>query len=193
LTPEQVLEAIEAEAPKRGLPIIGPIRGAFLDEVVMKHRPSTILEVGTLVGYSAIRMGRHLKPGQKVTCVEVREDMAKEARSNIGKAGFSDRIEVRVGDAKVLLPTLKGSFDMVFLDAVKDDYLTYLRSVEGLLHPGSVVVADNVRSHAKEVADYLDYVRSSGKFRSAYKEASSNFRHGSGTMEPDAVEISVRL
>lgn len=193
MTPTQVLEAIEAEAPKNGWPIIGPIRGGFLDDAVTEHRPSTILEVGTLVGYSAIRMGRHLKPGGKLTCVEVSEGMAKVARSNISKAGLSDRIEVLVGDAKLVLPTLKGSFDMVFLDAAKDEYISYLRSVEAHLHKGSVVVADNVKSHANEVAEYLDYVRNSGKFRSEYREASTNFRYGAGTMEPDAIEISVRL
>jgi predicted O-methyltransferase YrrM len=193
MNPEQVLEEIEAEAPKRGLPIIGPVRGQFLDEVVQEHKPSTILEIGTLVGYSAIRMARHLNPGQKITCVEVNGDIAKVARSNIEKAGLSDRIEVLVGDAKAVLPTLNGSFDMVFLDAAKDEYLGYLKSVEHLLHPGSVVVADNVKSHANAVADYLDYVRNSRKFRSTYKESPSNFRYSTGPMERDAVEVSVRL
>ena len=160
-----------------------------MDEVIEKHNPSTILEVGTNVGYSAIRMGRHLKAGQKLVCVELREELAKTARANIAKAGLSDRIEVVVGDAGKVLPTLKGKLDMVFLDAVKEDYVAYLKSVEGLLHPGSVVVADNVKSHAMEVAAYLDYVRNSGGYASTYREAPSNYGHDAG----DAVEISVRL
>lgn len=64
-------------------------------------------------------------------------------------------------------PKLQGSLDMVFFDAVKEDYLTYLKSVEGLLHSGSVVVADNVKSHAEELASCLDYVRNSGWYSSA--------------------------
>jgi len=191
--PEEVLEAIEREAPGKGLPIIGPTRGLFLDEVVREHGPRSILEVGTLVGYSAIRMGRHLKKGGKITCVELRDDMARVARSNIEKAGLSDRIEVIVGDAKAVLPDLKGGFDMVFLDAVKGDYITYLRSCERLLHRGSIVVADNVLSHADEVEDYLEYVRNSGKYKSSYREVQSNFRYGAGRLESDAVEISVKL
>ena len=191
MTPEEVLASIERIAPEQGLPIIGPKRGAFLDEVVKEHRPSSVLEVGTLVGYSAIRMGRHLKKGQKITCVEQREDMAKVARSNFEKAGLSDRIEVLVGDAKAVLPTLSGSFDMVFLDAAKDEYIGYLRAVERLLHSGSVVVADNVRSHANEVAEYLEHVRNSGLYSSTYHEA-SGLRYGTGVEEPDAVEVSVR-
>lgn len=187
--PEEVLESIEKVAPGQRLPIIGPMRGPLLDEVVERHRPSTILEVGTLVGYSAIRMGRHLKKGQRIQCVELSEDMAKVARSNIEKAGLSDRIEITVGDAKKVLPALEGSIDMIFLDAVKGDYLTYLKSVEHLLHSGSVVVADNVKSHAEEVRPYLEYVRKSGRYTSECREATSSYGAGTG----DAVEISVML
>jgi predicted O-methyltransferase YrrM len=189
MKPEEVLASIEEVAPRQGLPIIGPKRGRFLDEVVEQHKPSTVLEVGTLVGYSAIRMARHLKDGGRVTCVEVSEDRARTARSNFALAGLSDRIEVIVGDAKKVLPTLRGRFDMVFFDAVKEDYLFYLKSVEGLLRQGSVVVADNVKSHAEEVAPYLDYVRNSGRYASTYREAPPSFGSGPG----DAVEISIRL
>jgi len=186
--PEEVLSGIERVAPRQGLPIIGPKRGMFLDEVIEQHRPMTILEVGTLVGYSAIRMARHLGDGGRLTCIELSEGRARTARANFKLAGLADRIEVIVGDAKKVLPTLSGMFDMIFLDAVKEDYLAYLKSVEGLLHRGSVVVADNVKSHAQEVAPYLEYVRNSGNYSSTYKESPPNFGSGPG----DAVEISVR-
>ena len=189
MKPEEVLASIEAVSRSRGWPIIGPKRGMLLDEVVEEHRPARILEVGTNVGYSAIRMARHLKKGQLLTCVEVRPDMAEAARSNFELAGVSDRAEVVVGDALLVLPRLGGSFDMVFLDAVKDDYLTYLRSVEHLLHKGTVVVADNVKSHADSVKPYLDHVRRSGVYSSTYREAQPNW----GTEPGDAVEISVKL
>jgi predicted O-methyltransferase YrrM len=190
--PEEVLESIEKVAPGQGWPIIGPERGAILDELVLEHKPSTILEVGTLVGYSAIRMGRHLKKGQKITCVELRDDMGRTARSNFDKAGLSDRIEVIVGDAKKVLPSVKGKFDMVFLDAEKVEYLTYLKSVERTLHKGSVVVADNVRSHAAEVADYLEYVRNSGRYESSYKDYPIGYNVATAN-QGDAVEVSVKL
>jgi predicted O-methyltransferase YrrM len=189
MKPDEVLASIEQIAPRQGLPIIGPRRGLFLDEVIEKHRPTAILEVGTLVGYSAIRMARHLSDGGRVTCVELSEDRARAARANFERAGLSDRIEVILGDARNVLPTLEGRFDMVFFDAVKEDYLYYLKSIEGLLRRGSVVVADNVKSHSEEVAPYLEYVRKSGKYSSTYREAPPNFGNGPG----DAVEISVRL
>lgn len=189
MKPEEVLASIEAVAQARGWPIIGPKRGVLLDEAVEQHRPSRILEVGTNVGYSAIRMARYLKKGEMLTCVEIRDDMARAARENFDRAGLSDRTEVVVGDALRVLPGLSGRLDMVFLDAVKEDYLTYLKSVEALLHGGSVVVADNVKSHASAVKPYLDYVRRSGLYVSTFREALPNW----GTDVGDAVEVSVRL
>lgn len=189
MKPEDVLKSIEKEAPTNGWPIIGPKRGLILDEVVQKYKPSAILEVGTNVGYSAIRMGRLLKKGQKVTCVEISEALAKTARSNTEKAGLSDRIEILVGDAKKVLPRLEGTFDMVFLDAVKTEYIDYLKSIERLLHRGSVVAADNVKQFADELTPYLEYVRHSGNYESSYREAPSNW----GNDEGDAVEVSVRI
>lgn len=187
--PDEVLSSIEEIAPARSWPIIGPMRGKLLDGIVLAHRPARILEIGTNVGYSAIRMARHLEKGQKLVCVEIRDDMARAARSNFEKAGLSDRIEVLVGDALLVIPTLKESLDMVFLDAVKEDYLAYLKSAEKLLHTGSVVVADNVKSHASEMKSYLHYVRDSGVYASRYREAPSNW----GTDVGDAVEVSVML
>jgi len=189
MNPEDVMKSIELEAPQKGLPIIGPRRGVLLDEAVKEHGPRTILEVGTLVGYSAIRMGRLLKKGGHITCVELRDDMARVARSNIERAGLADRVDIIVGDAKKVLPTLKGNFDMLFLDAAKGEYISYLKSCERLLHSGSVVVADNVKSFAGELADYLEYVRNSGKYRSTFREAPPNYE----STEGDAVEISIRL
>lgn len=186
---DEVLRSIEREAPEKGLPIIGPKRGLILDEVVKKFAPKTVLEVGTLVGYSAIRMARLLKDGGKITCVELSGEMAAVARANIKRAGLEDKVEVLVGDAKEVLPKLKGKFDMAFLDAAKSEYITYLKSIERLLHPGSVVVADNAKLFASELASYFDYVRNSGKYSSTYREALPNY----DSMEGDAVEISVML
>ena len=183
MNPEEVLRSIEREAPVRGLPIIGPERGVFLDEVVISHSPKKILEIGTLVGYSAIRMARLIK-GVSLTCIEVDGDIAGVARSNIDAAGLADRVEIIIGDAKKVIPEMAGTFDMVFIDARKEEYLSYLKACERLLGPGSVVVADNVKVFAKEMSDYLKYVRGSGEYASEYKEAPSG---------GDAIEVSVKV
>lgn len=185
---DRVLKRIEEESERNPLIIIGPKRGRILDDVVTKYKPETILEIGTLVGYSAIRMGRHLPPGGRMICVEKDEEIAAIATRNVASAGLSDTIEVRVGEAQRIIPTLDGPFDMVFIDAEKNEYMAYLRLVEGKLRKGSVVVADNVKSASKEMWDYLDHVRNSGKYSSSYIESENVFYP-----EGDAVEVSVRL
>jgi len=183
MNPEEVLVSIEREAPRRGLPIIGPERGGLLDEIVRKHKPRKILEIGTLVGYSAIRMARLLGEEGRVTCIEVNGEIARIARSNLEKAGLSGKVEIVVGDAKEAIPKLTGIYDMIFIDAEKEEYIAYLKRAERLMRPGTVVVADNVKVFADRMADYLDYVRNSGKYRSTYKEPRSGV---------DAIEVSVR-
>jgi predicted O-methyltransferase YrrM len=185
---ESVLREIEAESEKQPMIIIGPQRGKILDEMVLKYKPKKVLEIGTLVGYSAIRMGRLLPKGAKMTCVEKDAVIAAVARGNIAKAGLDDVIEVKVGDAREVIPTLPGLYDMVFIDAEKVEYLSYLRLVEEKLPKGGVVIADNVKRFATEVQDYLAYVRTSGRYTSRYLESASAF-DPSG----DAVEVSVRL
>lgn len=185
---DDVLRAIEAEALTRALPIIGPGRGAYLDELLVKCKPLRVLEIGTLVGYSAIRMGRLLPKGGRITCVDNDPAYVQEARSNIEKARLSDRVEVLVGDAVRVIPNLTGQYDLVFIDAEKRRYLDYLKGCERLLHSGSVVVADNVKAFAAEVANYLDYVRNSGLYTSTYKEEKSRADFSA----TDAIETSVR-
>ncbi len=186
---DEVLRSIEKEASEKGLPIIGPEKGLILDEVVRQIRPKRVVEIGTLVGYSAIRMARLLPKEGRVTCLELSRQMAAVAQSNFQRAGVSEQTEVLVGDAKTILPELDGEADLLLIDANKNEYLTYLRSCERLLHPGSVVVADNVKVFEDQVADYLRYVRSSGKYSSSNRDASLN----ADRSVIDAVEISIRL
>jgi len=186
---ETILLEIERSKTKGYLPIIGPGRGKILDDAIRRSKAKRILEVGTLVGYSAIRMARLLPVDGSVTCVEVDAKMAKTAELNISRAGLSDRIRVLVGDARSVIPTLGGPFDMVFLDATKNQYHTYLKLVEDKLHRGSIVVADNAGVFALEMKDYLEYVRDSGKYSSEYFEPDVI----SSGYEKDGVEVSMKL
>lgn len=172
----------------KGLPIIGPGRGAYLDELVIQYKPRRVLEIGTLVGYSAIRMGRLLPRGGRITCIDNDPTSVQTAKSNIAKAWLSDRIEVVTGDAVHVISKLTGQYDLVFIDAEKRRYLDYLKACERLLRSGSVVVADNVKSFAEEVADYLDYVRNSGLYISTYREE----RFRANPSATDAIETSIR-
>jgi predicted O-methyltransferase YrrM len=188
MTAEQVLAEIEQRGKANRWPIIGPERGKYLDEAVKRHRPRSVLEVGTFVGYSAIRIARLLGPGGRIICVEIDPDMAEMAKRNAQRAGLGKVIDVRVGDARKIIPTLASEFDLVFLDANKTEYLSYLKLVEPRLRRGAVVVADNVKRHEVDLKDYLRYVRESG----AYLTEKTGFAPTFDSGEPDAIEISVK-
>ena len=179
---DEVLKEIERTASLRYLPIIGPSRGRALSETVCRYRPRRILEVGTLVGYSSILMGRELGEGSEVVTLEYDRDEAEQAKTNIAKAELTAKIQVLIGDALEIIPTLEGSFDMVFLDAAKHQYLDYLRLVEDKIRRGGVVVADNVGFMSRAMRGYLDHMRNSGIYESKFH------RHGL-----DGIEISVKL
>lgn len=186
---DRVLLDIERQSEEKPLIIIGPKRGKVLDDVMLRYRPKKVLEIGTLVGYSAIRMGRFLPSGGTVTCIEMDATVAEVARANIARAGLGSVIVVEVGDAREVIPTLKERFEMVFIDAEKVEYLDYLRLIERRLPNSAVVVADNVKRFAADVQDYLHHVRESGRYSSAYIESESAFDPENG----DAVEVSVKL
>ena len=201
-----VLSEIEETAKKNSLPSIGPIKGEIIEGIINKYKPQRILEIGTLHGYSAILMANFLLSINNdnrnednnntnkeiiVTCLEIDQQLANIAKKNIEKAGLSDRIEVIIGDALKIIPTLKNHyrFDLVFIDAVKNHYLRYLKLVEdnGLLNNKSLVVADNVLIYENEMKDYLDYVRNSGKYNSYTTDTTLEFTK----IVKDALEVSI--
>ena len=162
---EQVLREIEGMARgTRFLPIVGPSKGQILNKVVREGQPKRILEVGTLIGYSAILMGKALGKEAHLITIEIDADNAEIAKENIRKAEILPTVEVLVGDAIEVIPELEGRFDLIFIDAEKEKYLDYLRLIEDKLHRGSIIVADNVA----RAPTYLDYVRSSGKYSSGF-------------------------
>ena len=164
------------------MPIVGSERGRVLAEEVRKAKPKRILEVGTLIGYSAILMGRGLDKRSRIITIENHAEEAKAAEENIRKAAISAKVQVIAGDAIQVIPTLKDSFDFVFIDADKTEYFDYLRLVENKLRKGSVIVADNAGFFARQMKDYLDYVRTSGKYSSRFVQVGD-----------DGLEISVKL
>ena len=179
---DKILKEIEEKAETEFLPIVGPERGKILAEEIRKARPKRVLEVGTLIGYSAILMGKELDKKAQITTIENHAEEAKAAENNIRRAEIPPKVEVLTGDAIQIIPTLKGAFDFVFIDADKTEYVSYLRLAENKLHKGTVVVADNAGIFARQMKEYLDYVRASGKYSSRYVQAGE-----------DGLEISLKL
>ena len=148
---------------------VGDKKGAILDAALKRGQPKTILELGTYVGYSAIRMARELPNDGRVFSVEFNESNAAIARRIIDHAGLSDRIQVVVGtlgDGGRTLDYLEsvgglsaGTLDFVFIDHSKDAYLSDLLLIleKGWLHLGSIVVADNIKFPG--VPEYHAYMK----------------------------------
>jgi predicted O-methyltransferase YrrM len=179
---DAVLREIEDLSETEYLSIIGPQKGKHLVDTVRTFNVKSVLEIGTLIGYSAILIALSLPQRGRVVTIEVKPKSARLAEENIRRAGLADKIELRVGDALTVIPGVDGKFDMLFLDATKDEYLKYLRLCEDKLERGGVVFADNVKTPAREMRDYLDYVRNSGRYRSEYIDVAF-----------DGVEISRKL
>ncbi len=184
-----VLKEIEAIGQRSFIPSIGPVKGKILAEIVKKTRPKRILEVGALYGYSAILMAKNSPPGVEIVSVEKNPEHVRIAKENIKRANMERSIRVVEGDGRTELGKLTGSFDLVFLDAEKTQYLAYLKAVERNLHKGNVVVADNVGMFKDQMQEYLEYVRNKGPYKSRTIETLLEFSDST----KDAMEISEKL
>jgi caffeoyl-CoA O-methyltransferase len=139
---------------------VPPQDGRLLQILVRLTQARSVLEVGTSDGVSAIWMALGLKDtGGKLITLEIDPGRAGLARENFRKAGLEDRIRLIEGDALKTLPTLKETFNLVFLDAAKEQYKQYLDLIYAQIAPGGVIVAHNAILHAAAMKDYLDYVQ----------------------------------
>jgi len=190
---ENVLKSIEEIGKKQFIPSIGPVKGKIIAEIIKKHKPKCILEIGTLYGYSAILMANLVACDNhgKVVTVEIDKAFADIAKRNIQDAGFQEKIDIIVGNALEVIPRLSYKFDLLFLDAAKDEYLRYLNLAEAknLIEKGDIVIADNVVVSKNEMLDYLDYVRNSGIYKSETIETMLEFTND----VKDAVEVSIKV
>jgi caffeoyl-CoA O-methyltransferase len=147
--PDPVLENALRRSREAGLPEINIPRneGKLLQLLAEIAGARRILEIGTLGGYSAIHLGRALPEDGRLVSLELDERYARVARESIAKAGLSEKVEVRVGDARELLAAMieegEGPFDLTFIDADKGGYPEYLEWALRLSRPGSVILGDN--------------------------------------------------
>jgi predicted O-methyltransferase YrrM len=151
LVPEDpALTAALEDSAAAGLPPINvtPSQGKLLHLLARMMAARTILEIGTLGGYSAIWLARALPVGGRLITLEVSARHAAVARANIARAGLASVADVRLGPAVQTLPALAaegaGPFDLIFLDADKPGYPDYFTWALKLSRPGSVIIADNV-------------------------------------------------
>lgn len=137
---DQIAKAARADR----VPIIRKETANFLQAMVAATRPKRILEVGTAVGYSALLMAQVMPEETDIITIEKYEPRIPVARRHFAEAGFSDRITLLEGDAGEILKKLDGSFDFIFMDAAKGQYIHWLPDILRLLSTGGVLFSDNV-------------------------------------------------
>lgn len=137
---DQIAKAARADR----VPIIQKETANFLQAMVAATRPKRILEVGTAVGYSALLMAQVMPEETDIITIEKYEPRIPVARRHFAEAGLSDRITLLEGDAGEILKKLDGSFDFIFMDAAKGQYIHWLPDILRLLSTGGVLFSDNV-------------------------------------------------
>ena len=145
--PDPVLQQVLDALPRRGLPQIAikPEEGRFLQVLARASGARTVVEIGTLGGYSGLWLARGLPPGGRLITLEREPAHAAVAREHFALAGLAERVDLRVGDAKQLLPrlALEGPFDFCFMDAEKTDNDLYLDWALVNIRRGGVIAAHN--------------------------------------------------
>jgi predicted O-methyltransferase YrrM len=180
-TAQRMLGMMDRATTLWRVPVVGRDKGRAIRRLIEKHGCTRALEIGSLLGYSAILIASSLPPRGRLTCLEANAYLAKFVKMNLDVAGLGKKAKVVVGDALRVIPLLPGRFDFVLIDAAKEDYLDYLRQLEPKLVLGAVVVADNTGVYRREVAPYLEHVRNP-----AGRYATQEYTFGD-----DAMEVSV--
>lgn len=134
---------MEQEAEEVGIPIVQPEVAQFLEVMVKSHGFKRILEVGTAMGYSAIRIAS-VASDIKMDTMELNPDMIRLAEENLKEAGLKDRVTILEGDAAQVIQGLHGPYDLIFLDGAKGHYVHMLEDVLRLLAPHGMILSDNV-------------------------------------------------
>ena len=151
---KEELAKIKQKALEEHIPIIMDDTLEVIENKLKENKPNKILEIGTAVGYSAICFSEFLDENGIIDTIEREEDRVAEAKENIKITGLQDKINIIKGDAVEVLPTLKGLYDMVFIDAAKGKYPFFLKEALRMLAPNGIIFADNVLYKGYVLSDY---------------------------------------
>lgn len=138
------LHELEKYSKETNVPIIRPQMQSLLKFLLAWGKPMKILEVGTAIGFSALLMSEYAPEGCHITTIEKYEKRIPVARENFEKAGKKDVITLLEGDATQILTQLSETYDFIFMDAAKGQYINFLPDILRLLEPGGILVSDNI-------------------------------------------------
>ena len=156
-----ILARLRAETKKLALGFwqVPANEGQFLHVLVKALRPQRILEVGTFTGYSSLSMALALPPEGRILCLDISEEFTSIARRYWQEAGVADKIELRLGKGVELMAKLiaeRARFDLIFIDANKDDYDSYYEQALALAKPGALIALDNTLFDGRVVGQNLE-------------------------------------
>lgn len=147
------LEKIKKKALEEHIPIIMDDTLEVIKNILEEEKPTNILEIGTAVGYSAIQFARYSE-GACVDTIELNEERAKTAKENIKKVGLEEKINILIGNAVDILPTINKEYDIIFIDANKGKYPIFLEEGIRLVKNNGIILADNILYKGYVLSDY---------------------------------------
>jgi caffeoyl-CoA O-methyltransferase len=136
--------------------VSGHLQGRFLSMISKMIQPSAILEIGTFTGYSAICLAEGLRAGGRIVTIDNNEELESRVQGYFKEAQLGDAVDYLIGDASQLIPTLPSQFDLVFIDADKENYSLYYDLVFEKVTVGGFIIADNVLWSGKVLQKKLD-------------------------------------
>ena len=192
----EYLNELEKYALETYVPIIRKDMQAYMKFLLRQCKPKKILEVGTAIGFSALLMSEYA-PEAKITTIENYEKRIPIARENFAKFGRDDRITLIEGDAMEVLPTLDDTYDFIFMDAAKGQYINFLPQIMRLLSKGGLLVSDNVLQDGDIIESKYAVVRRDRTIHTRMRDYLYELKHTDGLTTAilpvgDGVTVSVK-
>jgi predicted O-methyltransferase YrrM len=141
---DDLITEMETFAKLNSIPILSWQSAEFIEQLVLMINPKRVLEIGTAIAYTSIRIARKLKQNCNVDTIELSKQNIKSAKGFIKRSGVEEKINLIEGDALNILPSLNKKYDLIFLDSNKEDYIKLFGYAMPLLKKGSVIVVDNL-------------------------------------------------
>lgn len=194
----EFLNQLEKEALMDRVPIIRTETQNFLKMILAMTRPNKILEVGCAVGFSALLMSEYSPENCHITTIEKYEKRIPIAKENFRRAGKEDQITLLEGDATDILSKLNDTYDLIFMDAAKAQYIKFFPDVYRLMRKGSVLVSDNILQDGEVLESRFAVTRRNRTIHSRMREYLYELTHNQGLVTSilsvgDGVTVSVKI
>ena len=191
------LDELEKSAIDAGIPIIRQEMQSLLKLLLAIRQPTKILEVGTAIGFSALLMSEYAPDGCKIITIEKYEKRIPQALENFRRSGKEEAITLLAGDASAILKELEGSYDFIFMDAAKGQYIHFLPDILRLMSQGGLLVSDNVLKGGEIMESRYAVTRRDRTIHSRMREYLYELKHNAQLETAilpvgDGVTVSVR-